>query len=57
MARAQFKAKVIFGHVRIDAWLEWRDERLIGMGMKRTYDEKGDLVDIEVKPTGLEVCP
>jgi len=49
---------MLFGHVKLDSWIEFHQDpngghRMVGMGRKRVYDQHGRLTEDKTEPTGL----
>lgn len=50
------KLNVLIGRVELDSWLEFRGNRVIGMGRTRRYDRNGALVEMsKPTPSGVEM--
>ena len=42
-----------YGRIELDAWMEQRGDRFIGMGSSTEYDEDGHIVAHNTAETGL----
>lgn len=58
MSKPQITIDMIFGHVKVDSWIEFQTDpnggfRMIGIGRKRVYDQHGIMTEDKIEPTGL----
>lgn len=42
-----------YGYVELRSWIEFDGDKFIGMGSKIAYDEKGNITEAKIEPTGL----
>jgi len=49
----KFKVTVNYGHCDIRAWSRLEGNKLIGMGSKTCYDEKGNITSYSETETGV----
>ena len=48
-------AALIFGHIAVNSWIEWRGDVGYGMGRIREYDASGKCVRDETTETGARL--